>query len=112
MSTRLPSALLASALIRRVHDAGGFAAVRAKGDPESGALLLITLDRVNQNRLFERGSDPTGEPVMMDSTPADASPDGVESYWRKRRARDPDLWVIELDIPDAERFAAETIGAR
>ena len=28
---------------------------------------------------------------------------------RRRRARDPDLWVIELDIAGAERFAAETI---
>ncbi|PAX07507.1 DUF1491 family protein [Sphingomonas lenta] len=112
MSERLPSALLASALIRRVHDAGGFAAVRAKGDPESGAFLLITLDRVNQTRLFERGLGPTGHPTMIDSTPADTSPDSVESYWRKRRDRDPDLWVIELDIPDGERFAAETIGAR
>ncbi|PHK02659.1 hypothetical protein VF08_18145 [Nostoc linckia z8] len=26
----------------------------------------------------------------------------------RRRAQDPDLWLIELDIADAERFAAET----
>jgi len=34
-----------------------------------------------------------------------------ESYWQRRRARDPDLWVIELDIASPERFAAETILA-
>ncbi|MBN9940404.1 DUF1491 family protein, partial [Listeria monocytogenes] len=32
-------------------------------------------------------------------------------YWRRRRDRDPDLWVVELDIPSAERFAAETIAS-
>lgn len=112
MSDRLPSALVASALIRRVHDAGGFAAVRARGDDQSGALLLLTAGRESALRVFERGLGPTGEPATIDSTPADASPDSVEAYWRKRRARDPDLWVIELDIPDAERFAAETIGTR
>lgn len=112
MSARLPSGLVASALIRRVHDAGGFAAVRAKGDEQAGALLLLAVDRDGAARVFERGLGPTGEPAMIESTPADPSPESVESYWRKRRARDPDLWVIELDIPDAERFAAETVGAR
>jgi hypothetical protein len=34
----------------------------------------------------------------------------IYDYWRRRRARDPDLWVIELDIAQAERFAAETMS--
>ena len=33
----------------------------------------------------------------------------VTDYRRRRRSRDPDLWVIELDIAGAERFAAETL---
>ena len=40
---------------------------------------------------------------------AGASQAEIADYWRRRRSRDPDLWVIELDIPGAERFAAETI---
>jgi len=27
----------------------------------------------------------------------------------RRRRNDPDLWVVELDIAQAERFAAETM---
>jgi len=110
MSDRLPAHLLASGLIRRVQEAGGFAAVLAKGDPQSGALLLLAPDRVGNARVFERGLGPRGTPIMIESTPADASPASIENYWRKRRQRDPDLWVIELDIPDAERFAAETMA--
>lgn len=110
MSDRLPTSLLASALIRRVHDAGGFAAVRAKGDPQSGALLLLALDRGGGARVLERGLGPRGEPAPIDSTPSDPSAESIEDYWRRRRKRDPDLWVIELDSPDAERFAAETFS--
>ena len=109
MSDRLPSGLVASALIRRVHDAGGFAAVRARGDATGGGLLLIALARDGAPRVFERGLTAAGASGPIESTPKDATVETVEDYWRRRRARDPDLWVIELDTPDAERFAAETL---
>lgn len=105
MSARLPSGLVASALIRRVHDAGGFATVLAKGDSDAGGLLLLLGGRRAVPRFVERGIGPDGRMALIDSTP----PDDLESYWRRRRARDPDLWVIELDIAEDERFAAETI---
>ena len=109
MSDRLPASVIASALVRRVNDAGGFATVRAKGDAGGGAFLLIATARGGAARLFERGIGPSGAAQAIDSTPTDASPNAIEDYWRKRRARDPDLWVIELDSPDAERLAAETL---
>ncbi|KQN08293.1 DUF1491 family protein [Sphingomonas sp. Leaf28] len=105
MSGRLPSGVLVSALLRRVNDAGGFGAVMAKGDPQGGAILVIAVDKGAPPRLLERGLGPDGRTAMIDSTPAE-DPDG---YWRRRRARDPDLWVVEVDIAAAERFAAETI---
>ena len=33
----------------------------------------------------------------------------VSAYWQRRRSFDSDLWVVELNIADAERFAAETM---
>ena len=105
MSGRLPSGVLVSALLRRVNDAGGFGAVMAKGDAQGGAILVIAVDKGAPPRLLERGLGPDGRTAMIDSTPAE-DPDG---YWRRRRARDPDLWVVEVDIAAAERFAAETI---
>lgn len=109
MSGRLASGLLAGALIRRVHDAGGFAAVRAKGDAQAGAILVIACRRGGEARLLERGVGPTGAVTLIDSTPTGATAESLDDYWRKRRVRDPDLWVIELDVPGAERFAAETL---
>ncbi len=107
MTDRLPTSVLVSALLRRVNDAGGFGAVLAKGDPQAGAVLVVALARGGGAKLLERGIGPDGRPGLIDSTPVD----DLDGYWRRRRQRDPDLWVVELDVADSERFAAETIGA-
>lgn len=104
--SRLPASLVVGALLRRVNDAGGFAVVRARGDADAGGILVVLADRAGDT-FVERGLGSTGDYALIDSAPrADES---SEEAWRRRRARDPDLWVIELDIPDAKRFVAETI---
>ncbi|HEX8555140.1 MAG TPA: DUF1491 family protein [Sphingomonas sp.] len=107
MSDRLPTGIVVSALLRRVNDAGGLAVVRARGDAQAGAVLVVAADRDAAPQVFERGVGPNGRESLIDSTPTNGV--GVEEYWRKRRARDPDLWVIELDTPAAQRFAAESL---
>jgi len=102
MSGRLPSGVVVSALLRRVNDAGGLGVVRARGDAQAGGILVVIGERV-----VERGLGPDGVTALIETGPRDSAE--VEGYWRRRRTRDPDLWVIELDIADAERFAAETI---
>ena len=105
MSARLPTGLLIGALLRRVNDSGGFAAVLAKGDAQAGSVLLLLADQDGPERLVERGIGADGRVALIESTPAE----DLTGYWRRRRDRDPDLWVIELNVPDAERFAAETM---
>lgn len=105
MSERLPTHLVVGALVRRVNDAGGMAMVRAKGDPQSGGILLLVDDRSGPVRVLERSIGFDGTVSLTDSVPSD----GAEAYWRRRRARDPDLWVVDLDAAQAQRFAAETI---
>ena len=107
MGGALPTGILVSALLRRVNDAGGMGMVRAKGDADTGTILLILNEPGAAPRMVERAVDLVGKPALIDTGPSD--PAEQEAYWRRRRARDPDLWVIELDIASAERFAAETI---
>jgi hypothetical protein len=103
--------MMVSALVRRVNQEGGSAAVLARGDPNAGAILLLTYEKGMNPRFFERGVGPEGEPALLGSGPATIVGEGeVAAYWRRRRERDSDLWVIELDIAGAERFAAETMG--
>lgn len=110
MSGRLPSGVVVSALLRRVNDAGGIGMVRARGDAQAGGILVIVAERDAAPRFLERGLGPEGATALIEAGPRDAA-DPIEfaDYWRRRRSRDPDLWVIELDIAGAERFAAETI---
>jgi hypothetical protein len=109
LNDRLPSGMLVSALLRRVNDAGGMGMMLARGDAQAGAILVVAAEG-GVVRLLERGLDSGGRTALIQSGPQHpASAVDVTDYWRKRRRSDPDLWVIELDIPSVERFVAETL---
>ena len=108
MNARLPTHLTVGALVRRVNDAGGFAVVRARGEPQTGAILIL-IEEAGKIRALERFRDLDDRDSLVPAGPADADSAALENYWKKRRVSDPDLWVIELMIPQAERFVAETI---
>jgi hypothetical protein len=111
VSARVTSAVMVSALVRRVHREGGSAAVLARGDATAGGILLLALEKGGNPRFFERGLGPSGAAMLVPSGPAEiADETEVLAYWQRRRSRDSDLWVVELDIAGAERFAAETMG--
>ena len=82
----------------------------ARGDIQAGAILVIALERGVNSGAFERGIGPEGRDQLLRVGPQNTDKEEeISEYWHRRRARDPDLWVIELDIASAERFAAETI---
>jgi hypothetical protein len=111
MSGRLPSGLLVGAMLRRVNDAGGIGTMLARGDAQAGAILIITLAKGVNPRAWERGIGPSGAAELISVGPQGYDNEReIHEYWQRRRARDPDLWVIELDIVQAERFAAETMS--
>lgn len=83
----------------------------ARGDDQAGAILVITLEKGVNPRAWERGIGPSGAVELIIVGPqASDNEREIYDYWQRRRARDPDLWVIELDIAQAERFAAETMS--
>lgn len=107
---RLTSAILVNALVRRTNAAGGFATIIVKGDETSGVILVQVLEKGKENGLFERVSNFAGGYALMRCGPSlEDGPEALATYVARRRRSDPDLWIIELDIPEAERFAAETI---
>ena len=111
MKPRLTSAMLVSALVRRVGAEGGNAVIAARGDATAGSILLICLDKGVRTAFRERvlGTDGRYEWAVV-GPHAGAGSAEVDAWQSRRRQRDPDLWIIELDIPNAERFAAETSG--
>lgn len=107
---RLAAAVEASALIRRVSGEGGFATIIAKGDAERGSLLLIITERGRHAALLERMLNADGDYHWQSSGPSESNAIKLAEWLANRRRSDPDLWLIELDVPSAERFIAETIS--
>ena len=102
---RLTSAMLVGALRRRVVEAGGFATILVKGDEISGVILVQAVERGREAGLFERVPNLDGGYALMRCGPAPAEgPEALSAYIERRRRSDP-----ELDVAQAERFAAETI---
>ena len=81
-----------------------------KGDPERGSLLILVTSRGENIAVLERVLSLDGD-YKWQPTKAPESPGSEDMVnFLARRARfDEDLWAIELDIADPERFIAETI---
>ncbi|WP_126173298.1 DUF1491 family protein [Altericroceibacterium xinjiangense] len=105
MSERLPAHLEAAGLIRSVEAAGGFAVVLAKGERDAGTILVVCLENGANARLYERmpQRDGTRSWVLARSEDPE-NPLDFSEYCQRRKRQDPDLWIIELDIANAEQF--------
>ena len=107
MNARLTSALLVSALLRKVQSGGGMGAVLAKGDETAGALLLVFSDRGAASAIRERGLLSDGTPGWIKTGPGNpADADALTAYLERRRSIDPDLWVVELEGLKADQIDA------
>ncbi len=108
MEPRLQSTILVGALIRRAEAEGGFAAVLAKGDPSAGSVLVILAERGRKARILERLLQPDGKYSWQETgNQSAANPEETEKFLARRRNFDPDIWILELDVPSAERFTAQ-----
>ncbi|MET1756902.1 DUF1491 family protein [Novosphingobium sp. RD2P27] len=105
---RLPTHLEVAALIRRVETAGGFATVLTKGERDAGTLLVVLVERGANARVYERLPQLDGSrkwSLAKAQNPQD--PHELAGYLNRRGMQDPDLWIIELDVRDGERFVDE-----
>jgi hypothetical protein len=108
---RLASSVLATALLRRAQDEGGFGAVLAKGDPTAGAIAVILAEKGRKACFLERLLQPDGSYSWQSSRQDVEDEQLFTSFLERRRKSDPDLWILELDVASAERFAAEMNAA-
>jgi hypothetical protein len=108
MSARLPAHLAVSAILRLAEAEGGFGAVLARGEREAGAILLIATCRGGPATLYERMPRRDGSHAFVAVKSQDPEhPEQFADYLARRRRQDPDLWQIEVDIADPERFVAQ-----
>lgn len=102
---RLPAHVEVSALLRQVQAAGGFGAVLAKGEREAGTLIVVVMAGGSGSRAYERmprADGSRGWTLAKSDSPDE--PGAFAAWLDRRREQDPDVWIIELDIPQGERF--------
>ena len=105
MAARIPSHLEVTGLLRAVEAAGGFAMVIAKGERDAGTVLVTCCENGKNRRAYERMPRPDGSRAWTLTKAEDSeSPLEFDEYLERRRRQDSDLWIVELDVPDAERF--------
>ena len=109
MSDRLPAGIEVAAIIRRVQGDGGFASVLHRGDPDRGAISLLVAERGRAAALLERrmAADFAYRWAKI-SDGSELEGAGWMDLVGKKSRIDPDCWLVELDVADAERFIAET----
>ena len=108
MSVRMPAHLEAGAIIRLAESQGGFATVLAKGERDAGTILLVTTFRDEPARLYERMPNLDGSRIFVAAKQEDPeNRQEFSEYLERRRRQDTDIWLIEVNIADAERFVAQ-----
>ena len=108
MTERLAAGIEATALMRRITGEGGFATILRKGDEERGSLLLVIAEKGRHIGCLERQLQVNGVYQWTRTGPGSESEMAeISQFLEKKRRNDPDLWLIELDIADSERFVAE-----
>lgn len=99
----LKTEIWVAALIRRAETAGAFAAVAAKGDPTAGAVVVKVNVLNGRARLAVPAIDGEGARAWINPLANEADAEGTvpepeaDAYAARRRARDPDLWVVEVE---------------
>ena len=108
MNNRLPSHIEVTALLRMVQSQGGFSMLLHRGDREQGAILLTIRTFAGASSICERLPQATGPARWSVINPTDIQTDqSLNEYLNRRVAQDPDLWTIELTVPEVERFVSD-----
>ena len=102
---RLPAHLEIAALRALAESQGGMATVLFKGERDAGTILIVTMRRGGEARLFERMPQLDGSrSFVATKDQTSEKPKEFIEYLSRRHAQDPDIWILEVDVDDPERF--------
>lgn len=113
VDSRLPAHLEVSGLIRAVEAAGGFATVIAKGERDAGTIMVVCCANGTPAAAYERMPQADGTRKWALSRSQDS--ENLQEFWEyceRRGKQDDDLWIVELDIAQGERFIDTALISR
>ncbi len=103
---RVTTDLWASALLRRVFGAGGFAAVLKRGAGEAGAAFILARDRFGNVTLLGPAPQTSYDSARPDERlfvriAPDETAERLEARIEREKRFDPDIWVLEIEAGSA-----------
>ena len=103
-AARLATGIWVAAYLARLGQRTIPAYVIHRGDDTAGAIALSVVRPSGRVELWsqEYDFDSDQRPWVMQ---AEGAPPEIDATVTRRRAADPDLWVIELELPDAQPLA-------
>ena len=109
ITSRLKTSIWASALMQRAQSEGAFAVILHKGDPDSGAVIVSVRDANAQYVLYQSAPSMDGRRIWIAEHPISEFEAGQKIS--KRRSRDEDVWVIEIEDKHGRHFLTESVQA-
>ncbi len=97
---RLKSALRVQAWVKQAAIAGIAATIVRRGDADAGAIILKLFQNRDSVTLFTESRNAAGGLIWLRPMgPAPVCETDADAYLDRASARDPDLWVVEIDHP-------------
>ena len=111
MQARLSASLWVDALVRRANVGAASAYIVSRGDAERGDVLVKVSTLDGQARLYRPSIDMDGQRIFLDLSVQGIGPDeaSVDAYLGRETARDPDVWVLEIEDREGRHFITETV---
>ncbi len=107
---RLRTDIWIQALLRRVYAAGAYGAILKKGEEQAGATLIKITPLDGTAWVLSAMWSPEGEREWMTITgPAPVSESEADALLRRQAARDPDIWIIEIEDRQGRHFLDEKV---
>lgn len=108
---RLPTRLWTDALIRRAQLAGAPAYVLQHGDDERGDVLVKIARLDGTAAVYAPSMDMEGERIFLNLSMQGVGPDeaSVDEYVQRAKARDRDLWIVEIEDREGRHFLTEQV---
>ncbi|MGA9763342.1 MAG: DUF1491 family protein [Rhodomicrobium sp.] len=116
---RLKSHIWVSAYLRRLNSAFISAALVHRGDSDAGAIYIKVAHLDGSCQVYaplsaHLSGEMPGDALLLDEGRAwqpiyspDAPEAEADAYLSRHVARDPDVWVLEVELPEGKRLPGE-----
>ncbi|MUG89694.1 DUF1491 family protein [Bombella sp. ESL0385] len=107
----LKSGFWIRATLRRLNQNGLIAVIAHKGDEDAGSIFIILTARDGQTAILQE-DDTSWHRHNFTATATESTLQQAMHYLERQKRFDPDLWIIEIDVPDITHPLEKELGTR